>query len=125
MSSIKSLINLSLPLYRHRWDLLLQLISKQKSPRLLLLSFLRDQVSLEPKWYCPLANHTDEDDDVFSPSIGAGEGGLEQAAEDLLAGLYIDNRYKTGEGVEKAPVVDVGTHLMPFSLYGIHRMDGG
>ena len=38
---------------------------------------------------------------------GAGEAGLEQAAEDLLSGLYMDNRYKTGEGVEKPPVVDV------------------
>ncbi len=27
-------------------------------------------------------------------------------AEDLLAGLYVDNRFKTGDGVEKPPQVD-------------------
>lgn len=27
-------------------------------------------------------------------------------AEDLLSGLYVDNRFKTGDGVEKPPQVD-------------------
>lgn len=45
--------------------------------------------------------------DFWSSFVATGEGALGQVAEDLLSGLYLDNRYKTGDGVERAPQVEV------------------
>jgi hypothetical protein len=41
------------------------------------------------------------------PNAKKGEDALASVAEDMLSGLYLDNRFKTGDGVEKPPQVCV------------------
>lgn len=47
-----------------------------------------------------------------------GEDALAAVAEDLLSGLYVDNRFKTGDGVEKPPQADA------VAFYGVEAGAG-
>lgn len=50
--------------------------------------------------------HSPRADPSFLHSHPTGEEALAAVAEDLLSGLYVDNRFKTGDGVEKPPQVE-------------------